>query len=106
MLCLLSQRPRRVDPTALSQCGNTFIFKIQNADDKKHIFDSISLPDRLLNASIARFNVGESMVCGDIVNSPMLCTITEIDNSFLNSEIKHSATKHLSEIKVLVDQKK
>jgi DNA helicase HerA-like ATPase len=99
MLCLLSQRPRRVDPTALSQCGNTFIFKIQNADDKKHIFDSVSLPDKLLNASIARFNMGESMVCGDIVSSPMVCSITEIDKSFLEEERKRSAAKHLSEMK-------
>ena len=105
MLCLLSQRPRRVDPTALSQCGNTFIFKIQNADDKKHIFDSVSLPDKLLNANIARFNMGEAMVCGDIVNNPIVCTIAEIDNSFLAAERKRSATKHLNEIKAVVDSK-
>lgn len=103
MLCLLSQRPRRVDPTALSQCGNTFIFKIQNADDKKHIFDSVSLPDKLLNASIARFNVGEALVCGDIVNSPLICAVTPIDDSFLEAERKRSAAKYLSEIKVLTD---
>ena len=103
MLCLLSQRPRRVDPTALSQCGNTFIFKIQNADDKKHIFDSISLPDKLLNASIARFNVGEVMVCGDIVNNPLICVVTPIDDTFLEAERKRSAAKHLSEIKALTD---
>jgi len=103
MLCLLSQRPRRVDPTALSQCGNTFIFKIQNADDKKHIFDSVSLPDKLLNASIARFNVGEVMVYGDIVNNPLICAVTPIDDAFLEAERKRSAAKHLSEIKALTD---
>jgi uncharacterized protein len=101
MLCLLSQRPKRVDPTALSQCGNTFIFKIQNADDKKHIFDSVSLPDKLLNTSTARFNVGESIVCGDIVSSPIICSITEIDKLFLEEERKRSAEKYLSEIKAL-----
>lgn len=103
MLCLLSQRPRRVDPTALSQCGNTFIFKIQNADDKKHIFDSVSLPDKLLNASIARFNMGETMVCGDIVNSPLICAVTAIDDSFLEAERKRSAAKNLNEMKSLLE---
>jgi hypothetical protein len=102
MLCLISQRPRWVDPTALSQCGNIFIFRIQNSDDKNNLFNSVALPDKTINANISKFNRGEALVCGDIVNNPLICSVAEIDESFLNEESKRSAAKHLSEIKSIL----
>ncbi|MFZ3123255.1 MAG: ATP-binding protein [Thermodesulfovibrionales bacterium] len=83
-LCLISQRPRWVDPTALSQCGTIFIFRIQNSDDKKHIFDSASLPDTLRDISIARFRTGEMIITGDVVGTPINCIVSEIDNDFVS----------------------
>ncbi|MEW6107851.1 MAG: ATP-binding protein [Nitrospirota bacterium] len=83
-LCLISQRPRWVDPTALSQCGTIFIFRIQNSDDKKHIFDSASLPDTLRDISIARFRTAEMIITGDVVGTPINCIVSEIDNDFVS----------------------
>ena len=97
-LCLISQRPRWVDPTALSQCGNVFIFRIQNSDDKKHIFDSVSLPDSIKELNIARLKTGEMIVAGDIVDHAIDCKVTKIDEEFIRSQQKQSAVKHLREI--------
>lgn len=85
-LCLISQRPRWVDPTALSQCGNIFIFRIQNSDDLKHIFDSASLPDSIKNARIPRLHTGEVVIAGDVAENPMNCQVTEIDTNFIDKK--------------------
>jgi hypothetical protein len=98
-LCLISQRPRWVDPTALSQCGNVFIFRIQNSDDKKHIFDSVSLPDSIKELNIARLKTGEMLVSGDLVDHAISCKVTKIDEGFIKSQQKQSAAKHLKEIR-------
>jgi len=97
-LCLISQRPRWVDPTALSQCGNVFIFRIQNSDDKKHIFDSASLPDTLKDINIAKFKTGEMIVTGDVINYPMHCIVSPIDVEFVSSvsdKAKEEAMKNI-----------
>lgn len=87
-LCLISQRPRWVDPTALSQCGTIFIFRIQNSDDKKHIFDSASLPDSLRDINMARFRTGEMIIAGDVVGTPINCIVSQIDDEFLSAMAK------------------
>lgn len=85
-LCLISQRPRWVDPTALSQCGNTFILRIQNSEDQRHLFDSASLPDKIRDLNIARLKQGEVIVVGDVMENPICCAISEIDYQFIDQE--------------------
>lgn len=98
-LCLISQRPRWVDPTALSQCGNIFIFRIQNSDDKKHIYDSASLPDSIKNLNIAKFETGEMIVTGDVIHHSLNCIVSKIDEGFIASESEKIADKHMREIR-------
>lgn len=106
-LCLVSQRPRWVDPTALSQCGNIFIFRIQNSEDKKHVFDSGSLPDSITTANIGRLKTGEMIIAGDVSEIPMTCVVSEIDRNFIRSEMKNIREKHLARIgKILGDDQK
>lgn len=97
-LCLISQRPRWVDPTALSQCGNVFIFRIQNSDDKKHVFDSVSLPDSMKELNIAKLKTGEMIVSGDVVDHAISCKVTKIDEDFIHTQQGQTAAKHLKEI--------
>lgn len=100
-LSLISQRPRWVDPTALSQCGNIFIFRIQNSDDKKHIFDSASLPDVVESINIAKFETGEMIVTGDVARHTINCIVSPIDMDYISAERKRIAAKHMGEIKKL-----
>jgi DNA helicase HerA-like ATPase len=98
-LCLISQRPRWVDPTALSQCGNIFIFRIQNSDDKKHIFDSASLPDMVRNINIAKFKTSEMIATGDVVENAMHCIVSKIDENFISAERKRRKDNRLKKSK-------
>lgn len=98
-LCLISQRPRWVDPTALSQCGNVFIFRIQNSDDKKHIFDSVTLPDSVKALNIARLKTGEMIVSGDVADNAISCNVAKIDKEFIYSQHDEMGEKHFKEIK-------
>lgn len=97
-LCLISQRPRWVDPTALSQCGNIFIFRMQNSDDRKHVFDSASLPDELRDTEVATFKRGEMIVTGDVVRHSVRCQVSNIDKDFILSERNRVATKHIGDL--------
>ncbi len=103
-LCLISQRPRWVDPTALSQCGNIFIFRIQNSEDKRHIFDSASLPDSVKNTNIARLGTGEMIIAGDVAENPINCVVSEIDKDFISSERKRIKDKHMKIIKRVLEK--
>ena len=103
-LCLISQRPRWVDPTALSQCGNIFIFRIQNSEDKRHIFDSASLPDSVKNTNIARLGTGEMIIAGDVAENPINCVVSEIDKDFISSERKRIKDKHMKVIKKALEK--
>lgn len=100
-LCLISQRPRWVDPTALSQCGSIFIFRIQNSDDKKHIFDSASLPDTARAINIGGFKTGEMIITGDVVGHTIRCLVSEIDTNYIATERRKIAERYTSEIKKL-----
>jgi DNA helicase HerA-like ATPase len=100
-LCLISQRPRWVDPTALSQCGNLFIFRIQNSDDKKHILDSASLPDIVKDINIAKFKTGEMIITGDVAIQPINCIVSQIDHNFIVSMANIDKTKAVETIKIL-----
>ena len=103
-LCLISQRPRWVDPTALSQCGNVFIFRIQNSDDKKHIFDSASLPDSARYINTAKFHTGDVIITGDVVGHTITCSVSQVDNEFIKARRKRIANKYLSEIRQIVEK--
>lgn len=105
-LCLVSQRPRWVDPTALSQCGNIFIFRIQNSDDKKHIFDSASLPDSLRDANIAGLKTGDMIVAGDVVDCPIYCSVTQLDENFIENQRKEIAKRYIKEISGQISKEK
>lgn len=100
-LCLISQRPRWVDPTALSQCGNIFIFRIQNSDDKKHIFDSASLSDTVNDINIGKFKSGEAIIAGDVVSHPINCRISKIDRDFISLEGKKFKEKTIETVRNL-----
>ncbi|MGD2090984.1 MAG: ATP-binding protein [Candidatus Aminicenantes bacterium] len=104
-LFLVSQRPRWVDPTALSQCGNIFIFRIQNSEDQRHIFDSSSLPDSVRDLNIARLGTGKMIVVGDVTENPIICDVSEIDKDFISAESERIRSKVMNRIKKSVYQK-
>ena len=70
-LCLISQRPARLDTTTLSQCGTNIILRITNPNDLKFIEQSSEAIDYRSLSMINSLQVGEAILTGEAVRFPL-----------------------------------
>lgn len=70
-LCLVSQRPKQLSSTALSQCNSNIIFRITNPYDLDHIAESCEAIDAPTKDALTSLQVGECIVLGEAVNAPI-----------------------------------
>ncbi|MFW9895181.1 MAG: ATP-binding protein [Candidatus Thorarchaeota archaeon] len=76
-LCLISQRPKRLSTTALSQCNSKMVLNIKNPYDLKHLMDSSEAITKEYAALISSLGVGEMLLMGNAVNYPVFIDIRE-----------------------------
>ncbi|MFW9781866.1 MAG: ATP-binding protein [Candidatus Heimdallarchaeota archaeon] len=76
-LCLISQRPKRLSTTALSQCNSKMILNIKNPYDLKHLMDSSEAITKEYASMISSLGVGEMLLMGNAVNYPVFVDIRE-----------------------------
>ncbi len=76
-LCLISQRPIKLDTTALSQCNTKIIMRITNPYDQDHIGKSSEGLTSDVLETISSLRVGEAFVVGEAVNYPLFAQIRE-----------------------------
>jgi DNA helicase HerA-like ATPase len=76
-LCLISQRPKRLSTTALSQCNSKIVLNIKNPYDLKHLMDSSEAITKEYTALISSLGVGEMLLMGNVVNYPVFIDIRE-----------------------------
>ncbi len=74
-LCLVSQRPKRLDTTILSQCNTNIILRITNPYDIKHIAESAEGITSDVQEQIAGLPVGHALVIGEAVNQPVFIKV-------------------------------
>ena len=74
-LCLISQRPKKLSTTALSQCNTQMILRVTNPYDIKHISESSEGIDQAAEKSIPGLRVGEALLFGEAVNYPVFVKI-------------------------------
>lgn len=74
-LCLISQRPVQLSTTALSQCNTNIILRVTNPFDIKHIGESCEGIDSNMLSSITTLRVGEALVVGEAVGSPVFVSV-------------------------------
>lgn len=74
-LSLVSQRPRHIDQTVLSQCGSLFLFHIPHPDDIEHIFGISPVYRKDLIDTVRELMVGECLILGDVAKYPLLCSV-------------------------------
>ncbi len=74
-LSLISQRPRHLDQTVLSQCGSLFLFHIPHPDDIEHVFGISPVYRKDLIDTVRELMVGECLILGDVTKYPLLCSI-------------------------------
>lgn len=76
-LVLISQRPKRLSTTALSQCNTNFILRVTNPIDLQHIAESCEGITRDVLDLIPGLKVGEALIIGEAVNYPVLVKVRE-----------------------------
>lgn len=76
-LCLVSQRPKRLSTTALSQCNTALIMRITNPYDLKHIEESAEGIDKRSSDMLTSLRVGEAVLVGEATNYPVFFKVRE-----------------------------
>ena len=76
-LCLISQRPKKLSTTALSQTNSKLILNIKNPYDLKHLMDSSEAITKDFADMISSLGVGEMLLMGNAVNYPIFIDIRE-----------------------------
>jgi len=76
-LCLISQRPKKLSTTALSQCNSKMVLNIKNPYDLKHLMDSSEAITKEYANMISSLGVGEMLLMGTAVNYPIFIDIRE-----------------------------
>jgi len=76
-LCLISQRPKKLSTTALSQCNSKMVLNIKNPYDLKHLMDSSEAITQEYASMISSLGVGEMLLMGNAVNYPAFIDIRE-----------------------------
>jgi len=76
-LCLISQRPKKLSTTALSQTNSKLILNIKNPYDLKHLMDSSETITKEYADMISSLGVGEMLLMGNAVNYPVFIKVRE-----------------------------
>lgn len=74
-LCVVSQRPAKVDKNVLSQCNTQIILKVTNPNDLRAISHSIEGFTSGLEEEIKQLVVGQAIVVGEAVEQPITVNI-------------------------------
>ena len=76
-VCLISQRPSKINPDILSQCMTQVIMRIINPADQENIRSSVETIGKDLIEELPGFTKGQALVAGVAVNSPILIRVRE-----------------------------
>jgi len=76
-LCLISQRPKKLSTTALSQMNSKMVLNIKNPYDLKHLMDSSEAITKEHANMISSLGVGEMLLMGNAVNYPIFINVRE-----------------------------
>src|SRR5262249_45450930 len=88
-LMLVSQRPSRLDETALSQCNTFLIFRLVNPRDQafvEKVMENLSKDDSRL---LPGFGPGQGIVSGQAVRFPLLVQVkhdSELETTAIGDE--------------------
>ncbi len=102
-VCVVSQRPGKLDSDVLSQCMSQIIMKIKNPVDQKNIRDSIeSVSEDLIN-ELPGLTKGQALISGEAINTPVLINIRK--RLTTHGGQSHDAIKAWTEYKLNKKQK-
>jgi hypothetical protein len=73
-LCVISQRPAKIDKNVLSQCGTQIILKVTNPNDLRAILDSLEGVTDSTKEEIVNLPIGVGLIVG-ITEQPLIVDI-------------------------------
>jgi hypothetical protein len=76
-VCLISQRPSKIDSDILSQCMTQIIMRIVNPADQENIKSSVESIGKDLIDELPGLTKGQALVAGVAINSPVLMRVRE-----------------------------
>lgn len=76
-VCMVTQRPSKLDADALSQCMTQITMRIINPADQKQIEQSIESVSRDLLAELPALTRGQAITSGVAINTPIIVNIRE-----------------------------
>ena len=91
-LCLISQRPKKLSTTALSQCNSKMVLNIKNPYDLKHLMDSSEAITKEYADLISNLGVGEVLLMGNAINHPIFIEVRKRYFSAAQEKISLTAT--------------
>jgi hypothetical protein len=74
-LCVVSQRPAKIDKNVLSQCATQIILKVTNPNDLKAISQSIEGLTHGMEDNIQRLAIGSAILSGGNVTTPIIIDV-------------------------------
>lgn len=74
-LCVISQRPSRVDSTVLSQCNSQVILKIVNPNDQNYIRQTVESLAQSDLMTLPDLSQGEALISGAMIKVPTVVKI-------------------------------
>ncbi len=74
-LCLVSQRPKKLDSDVLSQMVNKIILRIVEPDDQLYVRRATEFLSEELTSYLPSLNVGEAIVVGPMIRTPALVKV-------------------------------
>ncbi|TFF92772.1 MAG: ATP-binding protein [Promethearchaeota archaeon] len=89
-LCLISQRPKKLSTTALSQMNSKMILNIKNPYDLKHLMDSSEAITKEYADMISSLGVGEMLLMGNAVNYPVFIDVRKRKYKSKNEDVSLS----------------
>ncbi len=76
-LVLITQRPYKIDPDALSQCNSQIIMRMTNPEDQKAVKNSSERMSESLLNDLPGLNVGEAVIVGEVTRAPVMVKIRQ-----------------------------
>jgi DNA helicase HerA-like ATPase len=80
-LCVVSQRPAKVDKNIISQCNTNFILKVTNPNDLKAIIQSVEGLTTQTYNEIQRLPIGTALVSGASIQIPIMVEVRTRETS-------------------------
>ncbi|MGV9170075.1 MAG: ATP-binding protein [Promethearchaeia archaeon] len=86
-LCVVSQRPGKIDSNVLSQCNSMIVLRVVNPRDQTNIENSAEAMSKDLMQELPSLNVGEAVIFGPAVNLPALVKIDKYQGTLGGEDI-------------------